>query len=103
MLRSKKSAPKSIIMKSTRAMLLFALGVAFIIFLNLQHAFYAKATAAANTIEDNFTRANQSGWGITTNTDSVPNVAWGTDADGSQPYVSINNNMGMFGYQGDIN
>ena len=38
--------------------------------------------AAANTIEDNFTRANQTGWGITTNTDSVPNVAWGTDADG---------------------
>src|SRR6266516_4880053 len=106
MLRSKKSSPKSIIMKSTRAMLLFALGVAFILFLNLQHSFHAKAslsTAAANTIEDNFTRANQTGWGITINTDSVPNVAWGTDADGSQPYVSINNNMGMFGYQGNIN
>src|SRR6266851_5711063 len=90
-------------MKSKRAMVLVTLSVALLIFLNLQHAFYAKATAAANTIEDNFTRINQTGWGITTNTDSVPNVAWGTDADGSQPYVSIANNTGMFGYQGSIN
>ncbi len=90
-------------MKSKRAMLLVILSVAFIIFLNLQHSFYAKATAPANTIEDNFTRTNQPGWGITTNNDSVPNVAWGTDADGSQPYVSIANNTGMFGYQGSIN
>jgi hypothetical protein len=103
MLRSKKSSPKSIVMKSTRAMLLFALSVALILFLNLQHAIYAKATAAANTIEDNFTRANQTGWGITTNNDSVSNVVWGTDADGSQPYVSITNNTGMFGYQGSTN
>ncbi len=103
MLRSKKSSPKSKSMKSTRALLLFTLSVALILFLNLQHAFYAKATAAANTIEDNFTRANQTGWGITTNNDSVPNVAWGTDADGSQPYVSIANNSGVFGYQGSIN
>src|SRR6266705_2946100 len=103
MLRSKKSFPNSISMKSTRALLLVTLSVAFLIFLNLQHSFYAKATAAANTIEDNFTRTNQTGWGITTNTDSVPNVAWGTDADGSQHYVRINNNMGMFGSQGNIN
>src|SRR6266571_1965582 len=97
MLRSKKSFPNSISMKSTRALLLVTLSVAFIIFLNLQHAFYARATAAANTIEDNFTRANQTGWGITFNTDSVPNVAWGTDADGSQSYVSITGNTNMFG------
>src|SRR6266700_202768 len=103
MLRSKKNFPNSISMKSTRALLLVTLSVAFIIFLNLQHAFYAKATAAANTIEDNFTRANQTGWGITTNTDSVPTVAWGTDADGSQPYVSITTNTGQFGYQGSLN
>lgn len=93
-------------MKSTRAMLLFALSVAFILFLNLQHSSHANAslsTLAANTIEDNFTRANQTGWGITTNNDSVPNVAWGTDANGSQPYVSINNNTGMLGYQGSLN
>ncbi len=106
MLRSKKSSPKSIFKQSTRAMLLFTLSVASILFLNLQHSDHAKAslaTVAANTIEDNFTRANQTGWGTTTNTDSVPNVAWGTDADGSQPYVSITNNTGMFGYQGSIN
>src|SRR6266581_6077020 len=91
-------------MKSKRAMLLVTLSVACIIFLNLQHSFYAKASQTANTIEDNFTRAFQPGWGTTTNTDLVPNVAWGTDADGSQPYVSItNNNTGMFGYQGSIN
>src|SRR6266487_408773 len=103
MLRSKKSFPNSISMKSKKAMLLVTLSVACIIFLNLQHAFYARATAAANTIEDNFTRANQTGWGITFNTDSVPNVAWGTDADGSQSYVSITGNTGMFGYQGSTN
>src|SRR6266704_5231834 len=103
MLRSKKNFPNSISMKSTRALLLVTLSVACIIFLNLQHAFYARATAAANTIEDNFTRADQPGWGITTNTDSVPNVAWGTDADGSQSYVSITGNTGMFGYQGSTN
>ncbi len=90
-------------MKSKRALLLVTLSVACILFLNLQHAFYAKATAAANIIEDNFTRADQPGWGITTNTDSVPNVAWGTDADGSQSYVSITGNTGMFGYQGSTN
>jgi hypothetical protein len=93
-------------MKSKRAMLLVALSVVCIIFLNLQHSFHTKAsptTVAANTIEDNFTRANQTGWGITTNTDSVPNVAWGTDADGSQSYVSITGNTGMFGYQGSVN
>src|SRR2546430_6582732 len=90
-------------MKSKRALVLVTLSVAFIIFLNLQHSFNAKATAAANTIEDNFTRADQTGWGVTTNTDSVPNVAWGTDADGSQPYVSITNNTGKFGYQGSLN
>ncbi|HLZ59951.1 MAG TPA: hypothetical protein VKR06_23630 [Ktedonosporobacter sp.] len=93
-------------MKSTRAMLLFTLCVAFMLYLNLQHASHAQAalsTVAANTIEDNFTRANQTGWGTTTNTDSVPNVAWGADANGSQPYVSISNNTGMSGYQGSTN
>ena len=106
MLRSKKSSSKSIVVKSTRAMLLFTLCVAFMLYLNLQHASHAQAalsTVAANTIEDNFTRANQTGWGTTTNTDSVPNVAWGADANGSQPYVSISNNTGMSGYQGSTN
>ena len=103
MLKSKKSSSKSITMKSARALLLFALSFALILFLNLQHSYHAKATAAANTIEDNFTRLNQTGWGITTNTDSVPTVAWGTDADGSQPYVSITTNTGQFGYQGSLN
>src|SRR6266704_1947149 len=103
MLKSKKTSSKSITMKSARALLLFALSFALILFLNLQHSYHAKATAAANTIEDNFTRLNQTGWGITTNTDSVPTVAWGTDADGSQPYVSITTNTGQFGYQGSLN
>src|SRR6266705_6551889 len=96
MLKSKKRFPKSISMKSTSAMLLVTLSVAFLIFLNLQHSFYATSTAAANTIEDNFTRADQTGWGITTNTDSVPNVAWGMDGNGSQSYVTITNNTGVY-------
>src|SRR5215471_18975588 len=73
MLRSKNSSPKSMSMKSTSVVLVFALSVALILFLNLQHAYYAKATGSANTIEDTFNRANQAGWGTTTNYDSVPN------------------------------
>jgi hypothetical protein len=103
MLRSKNNSSKSMSMKSISVVLIFALSVALILFLNLQHAYYAKATGSTNTIEDTFTRANQAGWGITTNYDSVPNVAWGTDANGSQPYVSISNSTGLFGYQGSTN
>ena len=90
-------------MKSISVVLIIALSVALILFLNLQHAYDAKATGSTNTIEDTFTRANQAGWGITTNYDSVPNVTWGTDANGSQPYVSIANSTGLFGYQGSTN
>jgi DNA-binding beta-propeller fold protein YncE len=54
-----------------------------------------------NTIEDDFTRANQSGWGTSTNTDGVANVTWGMD--GTASYVNINNNTGVYGYQGSIN
>lgn len=53
-----------------------------------------------NTQEDNFTRANQTGWGTSTNGDGVTNTAWGLDANGSLSYVTINNNLGVFGYQG---
>ena len=33
----------------------------------------------------------------------MPNVAWGTDANGSQPSVSIANSTALFGYQGSTN
>ena len=56
---------------------------------------------SANSIEDDFTRANQSGWGTSTNTDGVANVTWGMD--GTASYVSIANNTGVYGYQGSIN
>jgi hypothetical protein len=102
-LRSTQRSPKSIVVQLSRALFLFALCVACVLFLIRPHAHYAKATAAANTIEDTFSRANQTGWGTTTNYDWVPNVAWGTDANGSQPYVSINTNTGQFGYQGSPN
>ena len=102
-MRSKHHSSKSMTMKSIGVFLVFALSVALILFVNLQHAYYAKATGATNTIEDTFTRANQAGWGTTTNYDSVPSVTWGTDANGSQPSVSIANNTGLFGYQGSTN
>jgi hypothetical protein len=92
-------------MKSKITRLVFTLSVLFALLLSMQQylAKVSHATAAANTIEDNFTRANQPGWGTTTNTDSVPNVAWGTDGNGSLSYVNITSDTGMFGYQGSTN
>ncbi len=58
-------------------------------------------TSSTNTIEDDFTRANQSGWGTSANTDGVANVTWGMD--GTASYVNIANNTGAFGYQGNVN
>jgi hypothetical protein len=56
--------------------------------------------AQTNTIEDNFTRSNQTGWGSSTNTSSVSNIAWGMQGNGSAGYVTINNNTGHYGYPG---
>jgi RHS repeat-associated protein len=54
-----------------------------------------------NTLEDSFTRANQAGWGTSTNSDGVANAAWGLDGTASS--VNISNNTGVFGYQGSKN
>jgi streptogramin lyase len=59
--------------------------------------------AGINTIEDTFTRANQTGWGSSTNSDGVPNVAWGMDGSGSLSNVTISNNTGSYGYPGATN
>jgi streptogramin lyase len=58
---------------------------------------------ASNTIEDNFTRANQTGWGTSTNSSGVANVTWGMDGDGSMSNVTITNNAGVYAYPGAIN
>ena len=59
--------------------------------------------ASGNTIEDNFARPDQVGWGTTSNSSGVPNVAWGMDGSGSLPFVTISNQTGRYGYQGSIN
>src|SRR2546430_5683969 len=66
----------------------------------LQPAPATVAAAASNAIEDTFTRANQTGWGTSTNTDGVPNVAWDMDGNGSQSFVTISNTTGGYGYPG---
>ena len=71
---------------------------------------YASGTRAAscgsgagvNTIEDTFARANQTGWGTSTNTDGISNVAWGMDGAGSLSKVTISNNTGRYAYPGSI-
>ena len=37
------------------------------------------AGGTPNAVEDDFTRANQAGWGSATNNDGVPAVTWGVD------------------------
>ena len=56
--------------------------IAFLILMPLfllftMHGNYVRASG--NTIEDNFARPDQVGWGTTTNSSGVPNVAWGMD------------------------
>ena len=63
----------------------------------------SSASTGSNTIEDTFTRANQAGWGTTTNTDGVPAVTWGMDGNGSKPFVTISSNTGVYGYPGTTN
>jgi YD repeat-containing protein len=55
-----------------------------------------------NTIEANFTRANQTGWGTSTNSDGVANLAWGMKGDGTQSFVTVSGNTGQYGYPGGI-
>jgi len=61
------------------------------------------AATTTNTVEDNFTRANQAGWGTSTNADGVANVAWGMDGSGSLTNVTIAGNTGQYGYPGTVN
>jgi hypothetical protein len=58
---------------------------------------------STNVIEDVFQRPNQTGWGTTTNPDSVPNVAWGMDGSGALANVKIASNSGVYGYPGSTN
>jgi hypothetical protein len=58
---------------------------------------------SSNTIEDNFSRPNQSGWGISTNADGIAPVTWGMDSSASSSYVTIANTSGIYGYPGAIN
>ena len=63
----------------------------------------SSASTGSNTIEDTFTRPNQTGWGSTTNPDGVPASPWGMDGNGSKPFVSISSNTGVYAYPGSIN
>lgn len=56
-----------------------------------------------NTIEDNFNRLGQTGWGTSANLDGVPNVVWGMDGNGGLSYVTISNNTGVYAYPGATN
>src|SRR6185295_4853216 len=55
-----------------------------------------------NAIEDDFTRADQSGWGRSTNTAGLPDVDWGADGAG-KAYVNIASNTGTYAYPGAVN
>jgi streptogramin lyase len=63
----------------------------------------SSTSSATNTIEDTFTRPNQTGWGTSTNNDSVPNVNWGLDGSGNLANVTISTNTGSYGYPGVTN
>jgi len=63
----------------------------------------ASSSSSVNAIEDTFTRANQTGWGTSTNAYNVPNVAWGMDGGGAMSNVAIAGNRGKYGYPGAIN
>lgn len=56
------------------------------------------AAVTTNTIEDNFGRADQSGWGTTTNDNGLSNVTWG--ADGAGANASISSKEGIIAYPG---
>ncbi len=60
----------------------------------------ARAGSTTNTYEDNFQRANQNGFGGSTNTDGVPQFGWYADADGTNSYDVISNDTGQLGFNG---
>ena len=57
----------------------------------------------SSSIDDNFMRADQTGWGTGTKPDGVPGVTWGIDGSGARPSVTISNNVGVYGYPGVTN
>lgn len=61
------------------------------------------ASASANEFEDTFVRANQTGWGTSTNVDGVPNFSWSGAGSGNSSFVTINSNRGLYGYPGATN
>jgi hypothetical protein len=61
------------------------------------------AATSGNTIEDNFYRTNQTGWGASTNASGVANVTWGMDGGGASSFVTIANDTGSVGYQNQTN
>lgn len=63
----------------------------------------ATTVSRGNSIEDTFARADQVGWGTTTNPDGVPSEAWGMDGNGTESFVTIANNSGVYGYPGASN
>ncbi len=63
----------------------------------------SSTSTTGNTVEDTFTRANQAGWGSSTNSDGVPSITWGMDGTGSLASVSLTNNTGQYGYPGATN
>ncbi len=84
--------------------LIFTMTLLILLPLFLLFTLNGKAVGASgNTLEDNFARSDQVGWGTTTNRSGVPNVAWGMDGSGRQPFVTISNHTGRYGYQGSIN
>lgn len=56
----------------------------------------AHADGNSNSAEDNFIRANQTGWGNSLNPDQVPFNTWHNYADGTKSYVTITNNSAQF-------
>jgi len=63
----------------------------------------ALSTQSGNMIEDTFTRADQMGWGTTSNGDGIPSVVWGMDGDGTKSFVTLADNTGSYAYPGATN
>lgn len=57
---------------------------------------HALAAYNSNTAEDNFLRANQNGFGGSTNNDLVTQNSWHDDADGTHTYDTISNHKAVF-------
>jgi hypothetical protein len=53
------------------------------------------AASAPNTLADTFTRADQTGWGVSANASGVGACAWGGDANGTNASVMLKGHMGV--------